>query len=119
MAIVSNIPEVVLSSSSFSNKAMSVIGFGKAADSNDGATLKSAILEAIKLSYRHFNTASAFGSEQALGEGIAQALKLGLVNSREELFITSKLWPSDAHPDLVLPALHKSVRSVILIIIYG
>jgi diketogulonate reductase-like aldo/keto reductase len=119
MDIASNIPEVVLSSSSSCNKAMSVIGFGTAADSNDGATLKSAVLEAIKLGYRHFNTASAYGSEQALGEGIAQALKLGLVSSREELFITSKLWPSDAHLDLVLPALHKPVRSMILIVIYG
>jgi diketogulonate reductase-like aldo/keto reductase len=111
MAIASNIP--------FGNKAMPVIGFGMSADSNNGSTLKSVVLEAIKLGYRHFNTASAYGSEQALGEGIAQALKLGLVSSWEELFITSKLWPSDAHPDLVLPALPKSVRSVILIVIYG
>jgi diketogulonate reductase-like aldo/keto reductase len=115
MAVASKIPEVVLSSSSGS-KGMQVIGFGTAADSNDGATLKSAVLEAIKLGYRHFDTASAYGSEQALGEAIAQALTLGLVSSREELFITSKLWPSDAHPDLVLPALQKSVRSVILIV---
>jgi diketogulonate reductase-like aldo/keto reductase len=79
------------------------------------------VLESIKLGYRHFNTASAYGSEQALGEGIAQALKLGLVSSQEELSITSKLWPSDAHLDLVLvlPALHKPVWSVILIVIYG
>ncbi|XP_059452857.1 non-functional NADPH-dependent codeinone reductase 2-like [Corylus avellana] len=111
MAVASKIPEVVLSSSSDS-KGMPVIGFGTAADSIDGATLKSAVLEAIKLGYRHFDTASAYGSEQALGEAIAQALTLGLVSSREELFITSKLWPSEAHPDLVLPALQKSVQNL-------
>jgi diketogulonate reductase-like aldo/keto reductase len=107
----SKIPEVVLSSSS-TRKAMPVIGFGTAADSHDGATLISAVLEAIKLGYRHFDTAPVYGSEQALGEAIAQALTVGLVTSRDDLFITSKLWCNDAHSHLVLPALQKSLRSV-------
>jgi diketogulonate reductase-like aldo/keto reductase len=109
--IASKIPEVVLSSSS-TCKAMPVIGCGTAADSNDGATLISAVLEAIKLGYRHFDTASVYGSEQALGEAIAQALTVGLVTSRDDLFITSKLWCNDANSHLVLPALQKSLRSV-------
>ncbi|RYQ95348.1 hypothetical protein Ahy_B08g090579 isoform B [Arachis hypogaea] len=67
-------------------------------------------MEAIKLGYRQFDTASIYGSEQALGEAIAEALKLGLINSRDELFITSKLWLSDNHPDLVIPALCKSLQ---------
>ncbi|KAG6680617.1 hypothetical protein I3842_13G051500 [Carya illinoinensis] len=103
------IPEVVLNSST-GRKAMPVIGFGTAADSNDA--LISAVLEAIKLGYRHFDTASVYGSEQALGEAIAEALRLGLVGSRDELFITSKLWPSDAHADLVGLALQKSIRAL-------
>ncbi|KAG7960136.1 hypothetical protein I3843_10G107300 [Carya illinoinensis] len=102
------IPEVVLNSST-GRKAMPVIGFGTAAESNDA--LISAILEAIKLGYRHFDTASMYGSEQALGEAIAEALKLDLVGSRDELFITPKLWPSDAHDDLVVLALQKSIRT--------
>jgi len=110
--IVSKIPEVVLSSSGGGGKAMPVIGFGTAADSNDGATMISAALEAIKLGYRHFDTASAYGSEKALGEAISQAITLGLVNSRDDLFITSKLWPADTHPHLVLPALQKSLRTL-------
>ncbi|KAG7988801.1 hypothetical protein I3843_03G205700 [Carya illinoinensis] len=101
------IPKVVLNSST-GRKAMPVIGFGTAAESNDA--LISAVLEAIKLGYRHFDTASMYGSEQALGEAIAEALKLDLVGSRDELFITSKLWPSDAHADLVVLALQKSIR---------
>jgi diketogulonate reductase-like aldo/keto reductase len=107
----SKIPEVVLSSSS-TLKAMPVIGFGTATDSKDGAGLISAALEAIKVGYRHFDTASLYGSEQALGEAIAQALTVGLVTSRDDLFVTSKLWSNDAHPHLVLPALQKSLRSV-------
>ncbi|XLU27649.1 hypothetical protein S245_063715 [Arachis hypogaea] len=101
------IPNVVLQSS-FS---MLVIGFGTAAfETDDGDVHKLALMEAIKLGYRQFDTASIYGSEQALGEAIAEALKLGLINSRDELFITSKLWLSDNHPDLVIPALCKSLQ---------
>ncbi|XP_072081720.1 ATPase family AAA domain-containing protein At1g05910-like isoform X1 [Arachis hypogaea] len=74
-------------------------------------------MEAIKLGYRQFDTASIYGSEQALGEAIAEALKLGLINSRDELFITSKLWLSDNHPDLVIPALCKSLHHSSLVLL--
>ncbi|XP_048323683.2 non-functional NADPH-dependent codeinone reductase 2 isoform X2 [Ziziphus jujuba] len=105
------IPEVVLSSS-VGHRSMPVLGFGTASLSSGATLLKTAALEAIKLGYRHFDTAFVYGSEQALGEAIAEALKLGLVGSRDELFITSKLWSNDAHPNLVIPALQKSLRNL-------
>ena len=108
MASSTNIPKLVLRSST-GLKAMPVIGLGTASDDSDSTALKRAVLEAIKLGYRHFDTASLYGSEQGLGEAIAEALKLGLVDSRDELFITSKLWCTDAHPDLVIPALKQSL----------
>ncbi|XP_050287414.1 non-functional NADPH-dependent codeinone reductase 2-like isoform X2 [Quercus robur] len=108
---VTKIPKMELSSSS-GPVSMPVIGFGTAADNNDGATLISAVLESIKLGYRHFDTASAYGSEQALGEAIAEALRLGLIPSRDDLFVTSKLWPTEAHAHLVLPSLQKSLRTL-------
>ncbi|KAL5552802.1 hypothetical protein UlMin_040203 [Ulmus minor] len=108
-----NIPNVELNSSiDGRGSTMPVIGFGTAADDSDSKIMKTAVLEAIKLGYRHFDTAYKYGSEQSLGEAIAEALKLDLVASRDELFITSKLWCSDAHPDLVLPALQKSLRNL-------
>ncbi|XP_020219411.1 NAD(P)H-dependent 6'-deoxychalcone synthase [Cajanus cajan] len=105
------IPQVVLKSSS--NKcSMPVIALGTAADTNrsSGETTKVAVIEAIKLGYRHFDTASIYGSEEALGEAISEALHLGLIKSREELFITTKLWLTDNFPHLVLPALQKSLQ---------
>ncbi|XP_025666135.1 NAD(P)H-dependent 6'-deoxychalcone synthase [Arachis hypogaea] len=102
------VPNVVLQSS-FS---MPVIGLGTAAESNDGEAIKQAVIEAIKVGYRHFDTASLYESEQAVGEAIAEALKLGLIGSRDELFITSKLWLPDNHPHLVLPALQKSLETL-------
>ena len=106
---VTKIPKMELSSSS-GPVSMPVIGFGTAANNNDGATLISAVLESIELGYRHFDTASAYESEQALGEAIAEALRLGLIPSWDHLFITTKLWPSEAHAHLVLPSLQKSLR---------
>ena len=46
---------------------------------------------AIDLGYRHFDTASRYGNEEALGKAFAEAIAAGDV-TREELFITSKAW---------------------------
>ncbi|XP_062110423.1 deoxymugineic acid synthase 1-D-like [Humulus lupulus] len=103
-----NIAKLVLGSSD-GHRGIPVIGFGTASDDTGPAPMKMAVLEAIKLGYRHFDTASEYGSEQGLGEAIAEALELGLVASRDELFITSKLWCSDCHLHLVIPALKTSL----------
>ncbi|GAV82310.1 Aldo_ket_red domain-containing protein, partial [Cephalotus follicularis] len=106
---MTEIPEVTLRSSS-GRRTMPVIGLGTAADPFNATAMKSAILEAIKLGYRHFDTASLYGSETTLGEAIAEALSLGLITSRHDLFVTSKLWCTDAHSHLVLPALKNSLK---------
>ncbi|PQQ02739.1 non-functional NADPH-dependent codeinone reductase 2 [Prunus yedoensis var. nudiflora] len=106
-----HIPEVLLGSS-IGPKSMPVLAFGTATDNIQPNLLKTAVLEAIKLGYRHFDTAAIYGSEQTLGEAIKEALKLGLVASRDQLFITSKLWSNDAHPHLVIPALKKSLENL-------
>lgn len=108
---VSEIPSVVLGSSSGEVK-MPVIGMGSAPDFTCKADTKEAIIEAIRQGYRHFDTASAYGSEAALGEAIKEALELGLVPSRQHLFVTSKLWCTNNHPHLVLPALQNSLRTL-------
>lgn len=90
---------------------MPCIGLGTAVyPLGDREVTKSAILQAIQLGYRHFDTAAVYMSEQPLGEAIADALHLGLIKSRDELFVTSKLWCNDAHRHLVLPALRKSLK---------
>ncbi|KAG6501152.1 deoxymugineic acid synthase 1-B-like [Zingiber officinale] len=104
------IHEVPLSSGS---KTMPRIAMGTAAfPLPPFDTTRDAILHAIKIGYRHFDTASLYSSEGPLGEAVAEALRLGLIVSRDELFITSKLWIRDAQSHLVLPALRKSLRSL-------
>ncbi|XXG51297.1 hypothetical protein AAC387_Pa02g5103 [Persea americana] len=58
----------------------------------------------------HFDAAALYGSEAPLGKAIAQALQQGLVKTRDELFITSKLWCTEAHHDRVLPPLKQTLQ---------
>uniref|UniRef100_A0A5B7AKA1 Putative non-functional NADPH-dependent codeinone reductase 2-like isoform X1 n=1 Tax=Davidia involucrata TaxID=16924 RepID=A0A5B7AKA1_DAVIN len=104
------IPEVALGSA---NATIPLIGFGTAVFPFAASeNMKESILHAIKLGYRHFDAASVYHSEPPLGEAIAEALRLGLIESRDELFITSKLWCSDAHHDRVLPALQHTLQNL-------
>ncbi|KAE8722656.1 D-galacturonate reductase [Hibiscus syriacus] len=105
-----SVPDHVLSSG---GRPMPLLGFGTAASPPVGSQVtKTAILQAIELGYRHFDTACLYGTEQPLGEAIAEAVSVGLIESRDELFITSKLWCSDAHGELVLPAIHRSLKNL-------
>ncbi len=52
------------------------------------------VYNAIKVGYRLFDTATSYGNEDALGQAVKDAIKDGLC-TRDELFITSKLWVSD------------------------
>lgn len=61
----------------------------------DPEECKNAVLNAIKTGYRLIDTAALYMNEEAVGEAIKEAIKEGIV-TREELFITTKLWWSDA-----------------------
>ncbi|KAK6921582.1 NADP-dependent oxidoreductase domain [Dillenia turbinata] len=95
-------------------KAIPLIGFGTASFpfGECNSLVKESILHGIKLGYRHFNSAAIYQSEQPLGEAIVEALHLGLIKSRDDLFITSKLWCSDTHSHRVLPALQNSLKNL-------
>ncbi|KAK9091290.1 hypothetical protein Sjap_024467 [Stephania japonica] len=70
------------------------------------------ILEAIKVGYRHIDTAAMYGSEEGVGLAVEEALKTRLVKSRDELFVTTKLGCDNARPDCVLPAITESLRKL-------
>ncbi|CAI9113274.1 OLC1v1013848C1 [Oldenlandia corymbosa var. corymbosa] len=103
------IPEIMLNS----GHKMPVIGFGCAIlpplPQEEEVTI---FIQAMENGYRHFDTASYYGSEEALGEAIAKALEIGLIKDRDELFITSKLWVTDTHYDLVLPAIKTTLSKL-------
>ena len=103
------VPGVTLSSCD--DLIIPVIGMGTSSFPPAGPeATKAAIIEAIKAGYRHFDTAFMYKTEQPLGEAIAEALRLGLIKSRDELYISSKLWCSSAEKDLIVPAIKMSLR---------
>lgn len=102
-----SIPEVLLNS----GHKMPMLGFGTGTvPLSPSYELIPAFINAIKVGYRHFDTAAYYGSEESLGQAITQALEEGLIKSRNELFVTTKLWCTEAHPGLVLSALENSLK---------
>lgn len=74
----------------------------------EGADMTEAIKAALKAGYTHIDTAAIYGNEAEIGSAIKEAIEEGLV-TREQLFITTKLW-NDAHaPEDVIPALQESL----------
>ncbi|RZC91768.1 hypothetical protein C5167_027827, partial [Papaver somniferum] len=96
-----------------SGRGMPILGMGTAESLLEGSErVKLALVKAIEVGYRHFDTAAINQTEGSLGEAIAEALQLGIIKSRDELFITSKLWCTDAHPDRVFLALQNSLSNL-------
>ncbi|KAI8021826.1 Non-functional NADPH-dependent codeinone reductase 2 [Camellia lanceoleosa] len=112
--LMKSTPDMSLcSSTTTDHKQIPLLGFGTAVyPFVSSETMKQSILQAIKFGYRHFDSAALYRSEQPLGEAIADAIRLGFIQSRQDLFITSKLWCSDAHRDHVLPAIQKSLKNL-------
>lgn len=94
-----------------SGQSMPVVGMGTMSMVGPEAT-KAAVVDAIRAGYRHFDTSYSYRSEQPLGEGIREALGLGLIESRDELFITTKLACGFADPPLVLHGIKASLRNL-------
>ena len=59
-----------------------------------GEDVEQVVRTAIELGYRHIDTASLYGNEVEVGKAINAAIAAGDV-TREELFITTKLWNDD------------------------
>ncbi len=72
----------------------------------DTGLLEAAILEALRLGYRHIDT-GPYRNEAIVGGAIQKALAQGLIASREELWITGKLPATASEPALVEPTLRK------------
>ncbi|KAL6838330.1 hypothetical protein ACP4OV_031834 [Aristida adscensionis] len=104
------VPEVALRSGNA--RPMAAIGMGTAQFPVVHEAAKGAVLAAIEVGFRHFDTAYMYGTEKPLGEAVAEAVRRGLVASREEVFVTSKLWCTQCHADLVLPSLRETLQNL-------
>ena len=72
------------------NNGIAIPQFGFGVFQIDPAETEEACLEAFRLGYRHIDTAHAYQNERGVGAALR---KSGL--KRDEVWITSKLWPSE------------------------
>ncbi|WP_323708632.1 aldo/keto reductase [Mammaliicoccus sciuri] len=87
---------------------MPSVGLGVFRVENDD-TAKDAVKHAIISGYRNIDAAFIYGNESKVGEGIAEGIKAANI-SREDLFITSKLWLEDYGKENVKRAYEKSLK---------
>lgn len=60
----------------------------------DPSQCEEVVYNAIKTGYRLLDTAAAYMNEEAVGKAVARAVADG-ITTREEMFITTKVWVSD------------------------
>lgn len=80
------------------------LGFGTFKITEEGQ-VENSVLEALKVGYRHIDTAAVYGNEESVG----RAMKNSGVK-REEIFLTSKVWNSDQGYDSTLRAFEASLK---------
>ncbi|MEX0963971.1 MAG: aldo/keto reductase [Pseudohongiellaceae bacterium] len=92
-----------------SGRAMPAVGLGLW--KIDKPATADVICDAIEIGYRHLDSAADYGNESEVGQGIEQALNQGLC-SRDELWITSKLWNTYHRPEHVEAACRKTLEDL-------
>jgi alcohol dehydrogenase (NADP+) len=94
----------------FSNgDSMPIIGLGTW-KSKPGEVYQ-AVIWAIESGYRHIDCAAIYDNEKEVGKALEFAFGNGLV-TREEMFVTSKLWNSNHRLEDVQPALKKTLKDL-------
>ena len=85
---------------------MPILGYG-VFQITDPKECERCVLDAIDVGYRLIDTAQAYGNEQAVGNAIK---KCGI--PREELFITTKVWISNAGYENAKKSIEESLRKL-------
>ncbi|RLV93938.1 D-arabinose dehydrogenase NAD [Spathaspora sp. JA1] len=76
-------------------KTIPALGLGTVPP-DDPSELTDQVITAVKAGYRHIDTAWYYGVEKYIGRALKQLFDEGIVK-REDLFITTKVWPSFWH----------------------
>lgn len=82
-----------------------VLGFGTWQLS--GETCRKAVREALRIGYRHIDTASHYNNQKAIGAAIKKSAV-----SREDIFITSKVWRTSLSPEDVMDECEETLQEL-------
>ncbi len=72
--------------------------------------IAAAVVGAAEVGYRHFDCASVYGNEDFIGPALSKIVEMGI--SREELWITSKVWNDKHGPGQVIESAKQSLRDL-------
>ncbi len=73
----------------------------------NGETATKVVEQAISLGYRHIDTAQFYDNEEAVGQGIKDS-----EIARREIFLVTKVWPTNLSKDKFLPSVEESLRKL-------
>ena len=77
----------------------------------EGNEVVQAVKTAIKQGYLSIDTAAVYKNEKGVGQAIAELISEGII-SREDIFVTSKVWNSDQGYDSTLAAFNESLHKL-------
>jgi len=83
------------------------LGFGTSL--SDNTKTRDAVKAAVEVGFRHLDAAERYRNEALVGEALKELFAAGTV-SREDLFVTTKLWNNNHRPERVKPALRASLN---------
>jgi diketogulonate reductase-like aldo/keto reductase len=84
---------------------MPALGFGTLIP--DATETRVATRTALGVGFRHFDCAERYRNEEQVGLAMREAIQAGSV-TREDLFVTTKLWNNNHRPERVQPAFEAS-----------
>jgi 3-dehydroquinate synthase len=87
-----------------------LVGFGSFDTTNDDRS-GAAVAAAVRAGYRHFDLASVHGNLDEVGNALRAAISANVV-TRDELYLTFKLWCTEMAPDDVIPAVQVALRTL-------
>ncbi|HST92110.1 MAG TPA: aldo/keto reductase, partial [Brevundimonas sp.] len=89
--------------------AIPLLGFGTWMLEPDDA--RRMVAEALRIGYRHIDTAWLYRNEAAVGDGIRDAVEAGHVR-REDVWLTTKVWVDHFQRDALLRQARESVSNL-------
>ena len=90
---------------SFDTQGISLPQLGLGTWQMEGDACRDAVARAIKLGYRHIDTAEMYGNEEGVGAGIKAS---GI--ARDQLHVTTKVWHEHLAPDAIRRAFDASLK---------
>ncbi|MGA0546237.1 aldo/keto reductase [Brevundimonas sp. VNH65] len=89
--------------------AVPLLGFGTW--QLEGEVARRMTAEALRIGYRHIDTAWIYRNEKEVGDGVRDAIAAGHV-AREDIWLTTKIWVEHFHRDALLRQAEESAASL-------